>query len=127
MRVDEGKKRRAINRGWLSLRQSRRNQHLISLQKTVDRIRAEREEAWPLLEPTEPLTEHQRLILQLTAYGLSAREISETTGMALNSIKNHKTNAYSRLGVRMPFCGEGGKSGWEAMRRAVRLGLVEYP
>jgi LuxR family maltose regulon positive regulatory protein len=63
----------------------------------------------------EPLTPRELEILQLISQGLSNKDIAEKLVIALNTVKRHTSNIYSKLGV---------KSRTQAIARARELGLV---
>ncbi len=63
----------------------------------------------------EPLSQRELEILQLIAQGLSNREIGKQLFLALNTIKGHNQNIYSKLQVQ---------SRTEAIVRARALGLL---
>lgn len=48
----------------------------------------------------EPLSQRELEVLQLTAKGLSNREISQRLFLALNTVKGHNRNIFSKLGVK---------------------------
>jgi len=68
-------------------------------------------------EPTliEPLSEREREVLQLIAEGLTNPEIASRLFLALNTVKTHASNIYSKLGVH---------SRTQAVARARALGLL---
>ena len=47
-----------------------------------------------------PLTDREREILRLLAYGLSVREIAEETILTVGTAKWYNRQIYSKLGVR---------------------------
>jgi LuxR family maltose regulon positive regulatory protein len=53
--------------------------------------------AQPLIEP---LSQRELEVLQLIAEGLSNREISERLYLALDTVKSHNRNIFSKLGVK---------------------------
>ena len=55
----------------------------------------------PSLPPlVEPLSPRELEVLQLTAQGLSNREIGERLFIALNTVKGHNRRIYGKLGVK---------------------------
>ena len=66
--------------------------------------------------PTEPLTEREVLILGMVSKGLCNKAISSASGIALNTIKWHLRNAFTKLEVR---------SRTGAVARARELQLVD--
>lgn len=62
-----------------------------------------------------PPTPRQMEVLRLMAQGLTQVEIADRLVLSVQSVKNHKMNAYQRLGVA---------SGIQAM---IRLGWVKVP
>ena len=72
--------------------------------------------AVPSSQPlVEPLSQRELEVLQLVAEGLSNREISERLYLALNTVKGHNRNIFSKLNV---------KRRTEAIVRARELGLL---
>jgi LuxR family maltose regulon positive regulatory protein len=70
----------------------------------------------PSLQPLiEPLSQRELEVLQLIAQGLSNREIGERLFIALNTVKGHNRNIYSKLQVQRRT---------EAIVRARELGLL---
>jgi LuxR family maltose regulon positive regulatory protein len=63
----------------------------------------------------EPLSQRELEVLQLIAQGLSNREISEHLFLALDTVKGHNRNIYSKLQVQRRT---------EAIARARELGLL---
>jgi len=64
---------------------------------------------------TEPLSERELEVLQLIAEGLTNPEIASRLFLALNTVKTHAGNIYSKLGVH---------SRTKAVARARALGLL---
>ena len=55
----------------------------------------------PLTQPlVEPLSQRELEVLQLIAQGLSNREIGEQLYIALDTVKSHNRNIFSKLGVK---------------------------
>jgi LuxR family maltose regulon positive regulatory protein len=63
----------------------------------------------------DPLTPRELDVLHLISQGLSNKDIAEKLVIALNTVKRHTSNIYSKLGV---------KSRTQAIARARELGLV---
>ena len=63
----------------------------------------------------EPLSERELEVLQLIAEGLTNPEIASRLFLALNTVKTHSSNIYSKLGVH---------SRTQAVARARALGLL---
>jgi LuxR family maltose regulon positive regulatory protein len=63
----------------------------------------------------EPLSQRELEVLQLIAEGLSNREIGDRLYLALNTVKTHTRNIYSKLGVR---------SRTQAVSKARAMGLM---
>jgi LuxR family maltose regulon positive regulatory protein len=63
----------------------------------------------------EPLSQREIEVLQLIAKGLSNREISERLFLALDTVKGHNRNIYSKLGV---------KNRTQAVKKAVFLDIL---
>lgn len=61
------------------------------------------EEVWlvpqPLASPLLMLVERERRVLKLLAQGLSNEAIADALGMAPNTVRNHLTAIYEKLGV----------------------------
>ena len=74
-----------------------------------------------VLPPKEPLTERETLIMQLSALGYTNRQVGEVAGISDQTVKNHKTNVFRKLGLN------GESPTIEAIRRMVILGLVHFP
>ena len=70
----------------------------------------------PEFEWVEPLSERELEILQLIAEGLKNREISARLYLALNTVKTHNRNIFSKLGVNSRI---------QAVARARALGLLK--
>jgi LuxR family maltose regulon positive regulatory protein len=66
----------------------------------------------------EPLSERELEVLQLIAEGLTNREIASRLFLALNTVKSHSGNIYSKLGVH---------SRTQAVARARALGILPSP
>jgi LuxR family maltose regulon positive regulatory protein len=66
----------------------------------------------------EPLSERELEVLQLIAEGLTNREIAARLFLALNTVKSHSGNIYSKLGVH---------SRTQAVARARALGILPSP
>jgi LuxR family maltose regulon positive regulatory protein len=48
----------------------------------------------------EPISRREREVLQLIAAGRSNQEIANNLGISLNTVKQHTSNLYGKLGVR---------------------------
>jgi LuxR family maltose regulon positive regulatory protein len=72
----------------------------------------------PESELVEPLSEREIEVLQLIAEGLTNPEIASRLFLALNTIKSHSGNIYSKLGVH---------SRTQAVARARALGILPSP
>jgi LuxR family maltose regulon positive regulatory protein len=69
----------------------------------------------PKSDLIEPLSERELEVLQLIAEGLTNREIAARLFLALNTVKAHTRNIYSKLGVH---------SRTQAVARSQELGLL---
>ncbi len=68
-----------------------------------------------IVELVEPLTEHERAIVQLIAEGLSNKEIAVELSLSINTIKMYTSHMYRKLGVRRRT---------EAVARARQLNIL---
>ena len=69
----------------------------------------------PALDWIEPLSDRELEVLQLIAEGLTNQEIANRLFLALNTVKAHTRNIYSKLGVNSRI---------QAVARARDLGLL---
>ena len=67
-------------------------------------------------EPAEPLSPRELQVLSLIAQGKSNKEIASQLYLALNTVKRHAYNIYSKLNVTKRA---------EAISRGRSLGLIE--
>ena len=70
----------------------------------------------PESEMVEPLSDRERLVLQLIADGLSNQEISERLVVSVSTVKTHIYHVFGKLGV---------SSRTQAIARARKLKLVQ--
>ena len=56
--------------------------------------------AFPSLEPPDPLTERETQVLRFLTGGFSNREIADSLRVSEGTVKNHISSILSKLGVR---------------------------
>jgi DNA-binding NarL/FixJ family response regulator len=56
--------------------------------------------AWRTAKLQKQLSKRQREVAELAASGLSNKEIASRLGIALETVKNHLTAVYRKLGIR---------------------------
>jgi DNA-binding NarL/FixJ family response regulator len=116
----------AIAEGWLSMRtidQPSSSQSLKKMRAVVHQT-YEMEHALDLeaMPPIKPLSEREILIMQLSALGYSNIEIAKIGEISDQTVKNHKTTVFRKLGLHPKRADT-----MKAVRRLVALGLIRFP
>lgn len=93
---------------------------LLELRHLVEQIRKDRINGiTDIPDGLDPmLSEKERLILQLVAYGVSQRDIADAIEINTESVKNIMVAIYRKMECHDRF---------EAVRRGVVLCLIDYP
>jgi two-component system response regulator NreC len=104
---------RAVSRGGVVL-------HPSLAKGLVDRFRKQQPEsgATETKHPSSPLSPREREVLDLTAQGLTAREVATSLDISSNTVERHRANIMAKLGF---------SNRAQLVRYAVENGLVRKP